>query len=72
MATRVNEIDTRSMTVTQTASGASAWSRISRFLSRALVYLVLVVVSLLMIAPFYFLVAGSLMDRGEMFKARMR
>ena len=68
MATRVNEIETVAIPAAQTASGASAWSRISRFLSRALVYLVLVVVSVLMIAPFYFLVAGSLMDRGEMFK----
>ena len=68
MATRANEIETMPLPVTQTVKGSSAWDRTKRYLQRAVVYLVLIVVSILMIAPFYFLVSGSLMDRGEMFK----
>lgn len=68
MATRVNEIETLPAAAARTASGSSIWKRMWRWLQRALVYLVLIVVSVLMIAPFYFLVSGALMDRGEMFK----
>ena len=68
MATRANDIETLPLPITQTAKGSSAWDRTKRYLQRAVVYLVLIVVSILMIAPFYFLVSGSLMDRGEMFK----
>jgi ABC-type glycerol-3-phosphate transport system permease component len=68
MATRANEIKSLPVAATRTASGSSALARIGRLLQRSLVYVLLIVVSVLMIAPFYFLLSGSLMDRGEMFK----
>ncbi len=37
-------------------------------LTRVLLYGFLVVVSIICLAPFYFMISGSLMDRGEMFK----
>ena len=45
MATRANEIETMPLPVTQTVKGSSAWDRTKRYLQRAVVYLVLIVVS---------------------------
>jgi ABC-type glycerol-3-phosphate transport system permease component len=48
--------------------GPSSSPPISSRLSQIALYTTLVVVGLLCIAPFYFMISGSLMDRGEMFK----
>ena len=68
MATRANQAESLPIASERTADSRMSWWRIGQFLQKALVYLVLVLVSIIMIAPFYFLVSGSLMDRGEMFK----
>jgi cellobiose transport system permease protein len=44
------------------------WTTVRSWLSRGLVYLILIVTGIVAIAPFYFMTSGSLMDRGEMFK----
>lgn len=44
------------------------WPSIRRRLANGTVYAVLIVMGILCLAPFYFLLSGSLMDRGEMFK----
>lgn len=68
MATGVNKVETLQPTAARTSSIALFWGKCWRSLQRVLVYVVLIVVAVLMVAPFYFLVSGSLMDRGEMFK----
>lgn len=68
MATRTDPIDTIATASSDVRGKSVTSSRIGRWFSSALVYLILIAVSILMIAPFYFLVSGSLMDRGEMFK----
>ncbi|TXG83586.1 MAG: carbohydrate ABC transporter permease [Thermomicrobiales bacterium] len=68
MTSRVNDVETLPLPVEHASGASMLWGRIWRFLQRALAYVVLIVVSIVMIAPFSFLVAGSLMDRGEMFK----
>jgi ABC-type glycerol-3-phosphate transport system permease component len=47
---------------------ASRWPSIKRRIANGTVYAVLIVMGILCLAPFYFLLSGSLMDRGEMFK----
>ncbi len=47
---------------------AGRWPVIRRRLANGTVYAVLIVMGILCLAPFYFLLSGSLMDRGEMFK----
>lgn len=47
---------------------AGRWPAIKRRLANGTVYAVLIVMGILCLAPFYFLLSGSLMDRGEMFK----
>lgn len=44
------------------------WASTRRRLANGTVYAVLIVIGILCLAPFYFLLSGSLMDRGEMFK----
>lgn len=68
MAVQTDRLLSQSTTVDATRQARSGGVGVPRSLSRALVYLVLLIVVLLMVAPFYFLVSGSLMDRGEMFK----
>ncbi|CAN5654903.1 carbohydrate ABC transporter permease [soil metagenome] len=46
----------------------SAWPVIKRKLSSLLLHLFLVLTGILCLAPFYFLISGSLMAEGEMFK----
>ena len=46
----------------------SAWTVWRGLLEQALLYLVLLVLGALVLLPFYFMLVGSLMDRGEMFQ----
>ena len=68
MATRASEVETLPLTATHVSGRGAMRGQIWRIVQRLLVYLLLIVMSIVMIAPFYFLLAGSLMDRGEMFK----
>ncbi|MEZ4506660.1 MAG: carbohydrate ABC transporter permease [Thermomicrobiales bacterium] len=68
MTSRVNDAETLPVHVEHASGVSMLLGRFWRFVQRALVYVVLIVVSIVMVAPFYFLVAGSLMDRGEMFQ----
>jgi ABC-type glycerol-3-phosphate transport system permease component len=43
------------------------WTIWRHRLSRLLLYLTLIIMSIAAMAPFYFMLSGSLMDRGEMF-----
>ncbi len=52
-------------TFTATASRRAVWQR---RLTSALLYVFLVVIGAVCLMPFYFMLSGSLMDRGEMFK----
>lgn len=67
MATRADRVDVTAA-AREFGPARSVPQRAGRMLVRAATYLVVLAVSVLMIAPFYFLLAGSLMDRGEMFK----
>lgn len=44
------------------------WPRLQRLLGKVALYGILIVAAIVCIAPFYFMVSGALMDRGEMFK----
>jgi ABC-type glycerol-3-phosphate transport system permease component len=44
------------------------WAKLRGQLLRALVYVILVAIGIIAMAPFYFMASGSLMARGEMFK----
>ncbi len=68
MATQTDYATAKPMATTEVRAGSRSSGPAKGRLSRALVYLVLILVSIVMVAPFYFLVSGSLMDRGEMFK----
>ncbi len=68
MATQTDYATAKPMAATEVRAGSRFNGPAKVRLSRALVYLVLILVSIVMVAPFYFLVSGSLMDRGEMFK----
>jgi ABC-type glycerol-3-phosphate transport system permease component len=68
MATRTDRLSTQTVARDDARAGSASGGAGRRLLNRALVYLVLIAVSIVMVAPFYFLVSGSLMDRGEMFK----
>lgn len=46
----------------------SSWEARREWLGRGALYLLLGVIGALVLLPFYFMVVGSLMDRGEMFK----
>src|SRR5215218_780678 len=68
MAARTDQLSTQTIARDDSRVGSKSSGRTRRFLNRALVYLVLIAISIVMVAPFYFLISGSLMDRGEMFK----
>ncbi len=68
MATRTEQLSTQTVASDNVRTSSAAGGKARRFFDRALVYLVLIVVAIVMVAPFYFLISGSLMDRGEMFK----
>jgi len=55
-----------------TAAKPGRGPRIRQWLSQSVVYIILVVAGILCLAPFYFLISGALMDRGEMFKVPPR
>lgn len=44
------------------------WPRVRHYLANIVLYSILIAIAILCIAPFYFMISGSLMDRGEMFK----
>ncbi len=46
----------------------SAWNRRLRLAERTAAYLLLGLLGVILLAPFYFMLIGSLMDRGEMFQ----
>lgn len=68
MGSRTDLADTRPLAVEGVRTGRLAGGTLGRVVSRLVLYSVLIIVSIVMVAPFYFLVSGSLMDRGEMFK----
>lgn len=68
MASRTDRVDSLPVVAERVQTGHLASGMIGRVVSRVLLYAALVAVSIIMVAPFYFLVSGSLMDRGEMFK----
>lgn len=68
MAASTEQIQSIPVTYEYVQARSSIGHRLMRILQRALVYVILIVVSIVMVAPFYFLLSGSLMDRGEMFK----
>lgn len=68
MATRANQMESKTLAASQVSRSAGFGSRVWRFVQQLLLYSFLIVVAIVMVAPFYFLVSGSLMDRGEMFK----
>lgn len=68
MATRTSDAETLSLPIEGVSTASMIWQRVWRTLKRWVVYLLLSAVTVVMVAPFYFLVSGSLMDRGEMFQ----
>ena len=68
MATRTDQLTNSTVVSDAVRTGSVSSGKPGRILNRLLVYLVLILVSIVMVAPFYFLLSGSLMDRGEMFK----
>ena len=52
----------------QIQASTPRWSIVRRWSGRGLIYLILICTGIVAIAPFYFMLAGSLMGRGEMFK----
>lgn len=47
---------------------SSRWIAVRSQLTRAFVYLILICTGIISLAPFYFMLSGSLMNRGEMFQ----
>jgi ABC-type glycerol-3-phosphate transport system permease component len=59
----------RSLEMTsETVASRSTWPMIRRWLGSLVLHLFLILAGLLCLAPFYFLISGSLMAEGEMFK----
>jgi ABC-type maltose transport system permease subunit len=57
-----------SVRLNETGIRTSARHRWARRLTNALLYVFLLAVALTCLLPFYFMLSGSLMDRGEMFR----
>lgn len=64
--TRSAHHDARSLTPDRTHE--AKLPRVRHYLTNFVLYSILIAIAILCIAPFYFMVSGSLMDRGEMFK----
>ncbi len=60
MATRTEQLSTQAVVTDEVRTSSASSGKVKRFVNRALVYLVLIAVSIVMVAPFYFLISGSL------------
>lgn len=68
MADRPNLATSRDIDPQTVEARTEAWPGVRRKAGNVVLYGILIVATIVSIAPFYFMVSGSLMDRGEMFR----